>query len=324
MINTSDKIYIAGHRGLAGSALVRRLENLGFHNIVTRTHNELDLTRQDQVETFFAAERPDHVILAAAKVGGIIANSTFPANFIYENLAIETNVIHSAWKNDVNRLIFLGSSCIYPRKSPQPMKEEYLLSGPLEPTNEAYAVAKIAGISTCKFFNQQYGTRFFSIMPTNLYGPNDNFDLTHSHVLPALIRKAHEARMQKADHVTIWGTGKPKREFLHVDDFASACVYILTLEDSKYDELLSSCDPPLVNIGCGKEISIGDLARLVCSIIGFDGKLAFDTQKPDGMELKRLDISRLNNLGWRYKISLKDGIARTYEWCLENGILMAS
>ncbi|NOY68987.1 MAG: GDP-L-fucose synthase [Deltaproteobacteria bacterium] len=324
MVNTSDKIYVAGHRGLAGSALVRRLNNQGFHNIVTRTHPELDLTRQDEVEAFFAAERPDHVILAAAKVGGIIANSTLSADFIFENLAIETNVIHSAWENDVDRLIFLGSSCIFPRQSPQPMKEEYLLSGPLEPTNEAYAVAKIAGISMCKFFNRQYNTRFFSLMPTNLYGPNDNFDLTNSHVLPALIRKVHEAKLQGDDHVTIWGTGKPKREFLHVDDFASACVHILTLEENKYDELLRSCDPPLINVGCGKEITIAELAHLVCFIIGFDGNLSFDVDKPDGMELKRLDISRLDRLGWHYGISLRDGIADTYQWCLESGILTAS
>ena len=320
MVEKSDKIYVAGHRGLAGSALVRRLEKMGFDNITTRSHAELDLTRQLEVEDFFASEKPDHVILAAARVGGIFANNTMPADFIYENLAIETNVIHAAWKTGVKRLIFLGSSCIYPRNCPQPMKEEYLLTGPLEPTNEAYALAKISGIGMCKFFNRQYGTRFFAVMPTNLYGPNDNFDLVTSHVMPALIRKVHEAKVENRDHVTIWGTGKPKREFLHVDDFAAGCIHILTLEDEIYDNMVRSYDPPLVNIGCGMEISIEDLARLICDIIGFDGKLVFDSTKPDGVERKLLDVSRLKDLGWSFSIPLREGIAGTYKWCLEKGV----
>lgn len=313
-MDTQKKIYVAGHQGLVGSALVRKLASKGFARLITRTRSELDLTRQEAVEAFFDAEKPDAVLLAAAKVGGIVANNTYPAGFIYENLAIETNIIHAAYKNGVSRLIFLGSSCIYPRECPQPMKEEYLLTGPLESTNEPYAVAKIAGIKMCESYNRQYDTRFFSLMPTNLYGPNDNFDLETSHVLPALIRKFHEAKMCESHSVTIWGTGTPRREFLHVDDLADACVYILTLDDNRYDALIRQYDTPLINIGCGKDISIAELAEQVRSVVGFEGRLEFDTEKPDGTPQKLLDVTRLHRLGWRHRIDLTQGITDTYQW----------
>lgn len=314
VMDTHKKIYVAGHLGLVGSALVRKLTSKGFSRLITRTRSELDLTRQEAVEAFFNAEKPDAVLLSAAKVGGIVANNTYPAEFIYENLAIETNIIHAAYKSGVSRLIFLGSSCIYPRECPQPMKEEYLLTGPLESTNEPYAVAKIAGIKMCESYNRQYKTRFFSLMPTNLYGPNDNFDLETSHVLPALIRKFHEAKMRKSQSVTVWGTGSPRREFLHVDDLADACVYILMLDNNRYDALIRQYDTPLLNIGCGKDISIAELAEQVRSVVGFDGRLEFDTEKPDGTPQKLLDVTRLHRLGWHHRIDLEKGITDTYQW----------
>ncbi len=298
------KIYVAGHRGIVGSAIVRKLEESGYGNLLCRTHAELDLTRQEAVEAFFDQERPHHVFLAAAKVGGIWANATRPAEFIYTNLAIECNVIHAAYRFGAKKLLFLGSSCIYPRDCPQPMKEEHLLSGCLEPTNEAYAVAKIAGIKLCQAYNRQYGTNFISVMPTNLYGPNDNFDLETSHVLPALIRKFHEAKLRGAPEVEIWGTGRPRREFLHVDDLAEACIYLM----SNYD------GSEIVNIGTGKDITIRELAEMIARIVGFDGRLRFDPSKPDGTPIKLLDVSRIQALGWQAAIPLKEGIRRTYQW----------
>lgn len=306
-MQSKDKIYVAGHRGLVGSAIVRRLEDLGYENIVTRTHSELDLTRQADVEDWFAAEKPDYVVLAAAKVGGIHANNSQRAEFIYQNLAMETNIIHAAWQNDVKRLLFLGSSCIYPRECPQPMKEEYLLTGPLEYTNEPYAVAKIAGIKLCEAYNDQYGCDFVSAMPTNLYGPRDNFDLQTSHVIPALIRKVHEARMAGDDKVTVWGTGKPLREFLYVDDLAEACVYLLEQNGVT----------GMFNIGSGQEVSIAELTQTICEVIGFDGDMVFDTSMPDGTPRKLLDTNKLSQQGWTASTSLKDGLARAYEWYCE-------
>jgi len=299
-----SKIYVAGHRGLVGSAIVRRLEKAGHENILSRIHNELDLTRQASVEAFFEKERPDYVFLAAAKVGGILANSSFPADFIYGNLAMETNIIHAAHLYGTKKLLFLGSSCIYPKHCPQPMKEEHLLSGYLEASNEPYAVAKIAGIKMCQAYNRQYGTRFISLMPTNLYGPGDNFDLKTSHVLPALIRKFHEAKFNGNSSVEIWGTGKPRREFLHVDDLADACLFLMNhYEDSE-----------IVNVGVGKDLSIRDLAEMIAGIVRFDGSLIFDTTKPDGTPLKMLDVSKLTALGWQAKISLEEGIRRTCQY----------
>ena len=303
------KIYIAGHRGLVGSAIVRRLEALGYENLVFRTHRELDLTRQTEVEEFFRQERPKYLFLAAARVGGIWANYNFPADFIYNNLIIQTNVIHSSHLYNVKKLLFLGSSCIYPKECPQPMKEEYLLSGRLEPTNEPYAVAKIAGIKMCQSYNRQYGTCYISVMPTNLYGPNDNFDLETSHVLPALIRKFHEAKIAKQKEVRIWGTGRPRREFMHVDDLADACAYLM----GQYDET------DIINIGTGKDQPILELAEIIGEIVGFKGELRFDSSKPDGTTMKRLDVSKLESLGWRAKIPLRDGIRQTYRWYLRNG-----
>jgi GDP-L-fucose synthase len=293
---------------------------MGYHNLITKNHSDLDLRSQSDVDAFFRTEKPEYVILAAAKVGGIWANNTYPAEFIYDNLAIEINIIHASWANAVKRLIFLGSSCIYPRECPQPMKEEYLLTGPLEPTNEPYAVAKIAGIKMCQSFNRQYGTRFFAVMPTNLYGPNDNFNLETSHVLPALIRKFHEAKIGKRKTVTVWGTGTPRREFLHVDDFADACIFTIKLNDQTYDTLLSDGKTPLMNIGCGQDITIKNLSVLIKKIVGFNGDIVFDSTKPDGPPQKLLDVSSLNRLGWNSSISLSDGIRNTYEWCLKSGI----
>lgn len=320
MIQTSDKIYIAGHTGLAGSALVRKLKSKGYERLLMRTHAELDLRSQATVDAFFKTQRPDHVILAAAKVGGIVANNTWPADFIYDNLMIQSHVIHAAWRIGVKRLIFLGSSCIYPRECPQPMKEEYLFTGPLEPTNEPYAVAKIAGIKMCQSYNRQYGTRFLAVMPTNLYGINDNFDLESSHVLPALIRKFHEAKIRNSKAVTVWGTGAPRREFLHADDFADACCFLLDLAYADFDALVSANKTPLINIGCGRDSSINELANLISEIVGFSGDIVFDPSKPDGTPQKLLDMSRLSNLGWRYTIDLREGIMQTYEWCLQNRI----
>lgn len=312
-------IYIAGHRGLVGSALIRKLQSKGYTNLITRTHTELDLTRQSEVEAFFDSEKPEYVFLAAAKVGGIWSNNTYPAEFIYSNLTIQNNIIHAAYKNRVNRLLFLGSSCIYPRECPQPMKEEYLLTGPLEKTNEPYAVAKIAGIKMCQSYNRQYGTMFLSVMPTNLYGPNDNFDLETSHVLPALIRKFHEAKVNDNPSVEMWGTGKPRREFLHVDDLAEACVFLMDIEDGRYRDIVD--DPtPLINIGYGKDLTILELAQLVKEIVGFNGDIINNTTKPDGTPQKLLDTSKIKALGWNPSISLNRGLVNTYGWCLDNKI----
>ncbi|MFM2285613.1 MAG: hypothetical protein RLZZ543_1110 [Bacteroidota bacterium] len=299
----SDKIYIAGHRGMVGSAIWRALEAKGYTNIIGASSKELDLRRQADVEAFFEREKPDVVVLAAAKVGGILANNIYRAEFLYDNLAIQNHVIHSAWKNNVKKLLFLGSSCIYPKMAPQPLKEESLLSGFLEATNEPYAIAKIAGIKMCESFRRQYGCDYIAAMPTNLYGPNDNYDLQNSHVLPALLRKMHTAKMSNAEKVEIWGTGSPMREFLHVDDLADACVFLL----DQYSEEL------FVNVGYGDDISIGDLARLVKGIVGFEGVLEFDSSKPDGTPKKLMDSSRLRSFGWAPKISLEEGIRKTYE-----------
>jgi len=356
------RCYIAGHTGLVGSAIIRKLKAEGFSNLITRGHAELDLTRQAEVEAFFQEAKPEYVFLAAAKVGGILANNTFPADFIYSNLVIQTNVIHAAWKTGVKRLLFLGSSCIYPGECTQPMKEEYLLTGLLEPTNEPYAVAKIAGIKMCQSYNRQYGTHFMSVMPTNLYGPDDNFNLETSHVLPAMIRKFHLAKLaaegdwdgiikdekrfgaipedittnlaaiaQYHGHrihdsfksftsvsdispgISLWGTGAPCREFLHVNDLADACVFIMNLNDENFASLLASRPPALINIGSGREISIKELALLIKDLIGFEGDVVFDKTMPDGTLKKLLDVSRLTNLGWKPKISLKDGIRSAYD-----------
>lgn len=301
------KIYVAGHQGLVGSAIKRKLEAGGYSNIITKSFEELDLRIQAEVIDFFATEQPEYVFLAAAKVGGIEANKTYPADFIYDNLAIETNVIHQSFLKGVKKLLFLGSSCIYPKMAPQPLKEEYLLSGSLEPTNEPYAIAKIAGLKMCEYYNRQYGTDYISVMPTNLYGPNDNFDLKTSHVLPALIRKFYEAKIDSVPEVEIWGTGTPKREFLHVDDMADACIYFM--EQYSHFEMGT-----FVNIGMGKDITIADLAQMIKEIIGFEGKLHFNRDKPDGTPQKLLDLSRAVSLGWEAKISLREGILNTYEW----------
>ena len=303
-----SRIYVAGNRGLVGSAIVRKLQEHGYNNLVLKTHQELDLTRQEEVEEFFDREEPDYVFLAAAKVGGIWANNTYPANFIYDNLAIQTNVVHAAYLNKVKKLLFLGSSCIYPRSCPQPMKEEFLLSDYLEPTNEPYAIAKIAGIKMCEAYNRQYGTNFVSVLPTNLYGPHDNFDLETSHVLPALIRKFHEAKSEGKEEVLIWGTGKPRREFLHVNDLADACLYLMNSYEGS----------DLVNIGTGRDVTIGELAELIAHVVGFEGRLTFDSTKPDGTPRKLLDISRIAALGWRATISLEEGIKSTYQWFVRN------
>jgi GDP-L-fucose synthase len=302
-MNKEDKIYIAGHRGMVGSAIHRKLQAEGFSNFIFSTSSELDLRNQQAVADFFAKEKPAYVFLAAAKVGGIIANNTYRADFIYENILIQSNVIHHSYLNGVKKLLFLGSSCIYPKMAPQPLKEEYLLTGLLEPTNEPYAIAKIAGIKMCDAYRSQYGCNFISVMPTNLYGPNDNYDLESSHVLPALIRKFHTAKKENASSVEIWGTGAPLREFLHADDLADACYYLM----QNYDE------PGLVNIGVGHDISIKDLALLVKKIVGFDGELKFDTGKPDGTPRKLMDVSKLHAFGWKHKIELEEGIRNVYE-----------
>ena len=297
-----------------GSAIVRRLKAEGCSNLVLRTRDELDLLNQSAVHFFFERERPEIVVLAAAKVGGILANSIYPGEFIYENLMIQSNIIHSSQRTGVKRLLFLGSSCIYPKLAPQPLKEEYLLTGPLEPTNDAYAVAKIAGIKMCESYNRQFGTSYLAVMPTNLYGPGDSFDLENSHVLPALIRKFHEAKESDASSVTVWGTGSPRREFLHVDDMADGCLLLLGLEDEKYKKLVVSLEPCLINIGMGKDISIKELAGLVKEIVGFEGEIVFDADKPDGTMQKLLDVSRMAELGWKAKMSLREGIEMTYEF----------
>jgi GDP-L-fucose synthase len=307
-IQESEKIFVAGHRGMVGSAVVRTLVAAGWPNLLTKDRNELDLTNSAAVENFFGKEKPEIVIFAAAKVGGIKVNNDEPVEFLLENLRMQTNVIAAAHGNRVRKLLFLGSSCIYPRFSPQPIPESALLAGPLEPTNEAYAVAKIAGVKLCQAFSREYGANFISAMPTNLYGPNDNFDLEASHVLAALVRKAHEAKERRARELVVWGTGTPRREFLHVDDCASACLFLL----EKYDS------PEIINVGCGEDISIRELANLICDVVGFDGELAWDQTKPDGTPRKLLDVSKLRGLGWSPKIPLRDGIARTYDWFLKN------
>ncbi len=307
-----SKIYVAGHRGLVGSALMRQLKANGYRNLVTRTHAELDLTDQAAVRDFFAREKPEYVFLAAAKVGGIHANNTYPAEFIHQNLAIQTHIIHESWRNNVKRLLFLGSSCIYPRDCPQPMKEEYLLTGPLETTNRPYALAKIAGIEMCWSYNRQYGTHYLAAMPTNLYGPGDNYDLQNSHVLPALIRKMHEAKLRGDKEVVVWGTGTPRREFLYSDDMADACVYLMNLPDEKFFSLLTEDIAPLINVGCGKDQSILELAELVKQVVGFAGELKFDTSKPDGTPRKLLDVSKIAQYGWKVKTELKEGIKLAY------------
>ena len=307
-MNDSDKIFVAGHLGMLGSAMMRRLQAEGFSNIVTRDRSDLDLADESAVAKFLAAERPTIVIVAAARVGGIKANNDFPVEFLLENLGIQNNVIRSAYESGVRKLLFVGSACIYPKFAPQPIPETSLLDGPLEPTNEAYAIAKIAGIKLCQAYSREYGANFISAMPTNLYGPNDNFDLETSHVLPALMRKAHEAKVRKDQKLIVWGTGKPRREFLHVDDLASACVLIL----EKYDS------PEIINLGCGEDISIRELAELICDVVGFEGELAWDTTKPDGTPRRLLDVTKLRALGWKPAIPLRDGIARTYEWFRAN------
>lgn len=306
-----SKIFVAGHRGMVGSAIIRKLEQEGFNNIVTKNSSDLDLTRQEAVEQFFKLEKPEYVFLAAAKVGGIHANSIYPAEFAYKNLMIESNVIHSSFVNEVKKLLFLGSSCIYPKLASQPIKEEYLLGGELEATNEAYAIAKIAGLKMCEYYNVQYGTEFISAMPTNLYGPNDNYDLQNSHVLPALIRKFHEAKINGSERVVIWGTGTPKREFLHVDDLADACVFLM----SNYK------DNQTINVGTGKDLSIQELAKLVADVVGFQGEIVNDLSKPDGTPRKLLDVSKLKELGWEANINLREGIRETYKGFLQTGVV---
>jgi GDP-L-fucose synthase len=313
-VNLDAKIFVAGHRGLVGSALVRSLRKKGFQNLILRTKSELDLTNQSQTADFFAAEKPSYVFLAAAKVGGILANNNYPGDFIAQNLQIQTNVIESAREFEVDRLLFLGSSCIYPKFAPQPISEDSLLSGPLEPTNQPYAVAKIAGIEMCWSYNRQYGTRFLAAMPTNLYGAGDNYDPGTSHVIPALIRKMHEAKINNEREVSIWGTGTPKREFLHSDDLADACVSLLQLSSADFDPLVrSNSVAPVINIGCGQDQTIAELADLVADVVGFSGRLVFDSSKPDGTPRKLLDVTRLSRLGWQPRIRLSEGLALAYK-----------
>lgn len=307
-MNKEDKIYIAGHRGLVGSAIARNLKKKGFNNFIFRTSKELDLTNQSDVNDFFETEKPDYVFLAAAKVGGIHANDSFPADFIRENLQIQTNVIDAAYRNNSEKLLFLGSSCIYPKFAPQPMKEEHLLTGELEPTNEWYAIAKIAGIKMCQAYKKQYGFNAISLMPTNLYGPGDNFNLENSHVMPALIRKFHDAKCNNLNQVEVWGTGTPKREFLHVDDMADASVFLM----NNYDGL------DFVNVGVGEDVSIKELAESIKSVVGYEGELKFDTSKPDGTPRKLLDVTKLTSAGWKAGINLNEGLQTTYNWFLEN------
>jgi len=302
-MNKQAKIYIAGHRGMVGSAIVQRLQSAGYTNLLTRTHAELDLTQQGSVAQWMAQEKPDYVFLAAAKVGGIHANNTYRGEFIYQNLMMEANIVHAAWQAGVKRLLFLGSSCIYPRDCPQPIKEEYLLTGPLEPTNEPYAIAKIAGIKLCESYNRQYGTQYVSVMPTNLYGPNDNYDLNNSHVLPALIRKAHEAKLRGDTSYVVWGSGNPMREFLYVDDMADACVFLMEREDI--------CDG-LFNVGTGQDVTIRELALTVMEVVGFKGEIVFDASKPDGTPRRMLNVDRMRDLGWAAETSLREGIAKAY------------
>jgi GDP-L-fucose synthase len=314
MLDKSEKIFVAGHRGMVGSALVRRLESEGFSNLMVRDKSKLDLKDESAVEKFFADEKPTVVVLAAGKVGGIKANNDYPVEFLLENLRIQNNVIRSAYENSARKLLFLGSSCIYPKHAPQPIPETALLTGPLEPTNEAYAIAKIAGIKLCQAYAREHNANFISVMPTNLYGPNDNFDLETSHVLAALLRKAHEAKTRKDRELIVWGSGKPRREFLHVDDIASACLLLLEQYDS----------PEIINVGCGEDISIRELAGLICDVVGFEGELTWDANKPDGTPRKLLDVTKVRALGWKPSIPLRDGVGRTYEWFLANYVPYAS
>jgi len=315
-VDINSKIYIAGHTGMVGSAIIRKLTEEGYSNIIKRSRSQLDLLKQNDVAAFLAGVAPDYVFLAAARVGGIVANNIYRGQFLYENLMIASNIIHASHETNVKKLLFLGSSCIYPKLAPQPMKEEFLLTSELEQTNEPYAIAKIAGLKMCENYYREYGDNFISVMPTNLYGENDNFDLQTSHVLPALMRKFHEAKIKKSDFVEVWGSGNPKREFLYVDDIADACVFLLeNLDASKmYDEMNISH----INIGCGSDLSISDLANLVAEIVGYDGKIKYDSSKPDGTPQKLLDITRLKGLGWSPSVSLEDGIKRTYDWYLKN------
>ena len=302
-MNKTDKIYIAGHRGMVGSAICRKLEKEGFVNLVTRSSKDLDLRNQQSVDDFFESEKPAYVFLAAAKVGGIMANNTYKAEFLYDNLMIEANIIQASYKNDVNKLLFLGSSCIYPKLAPQPLKEDYLLSGFLEPTNEPYAIAKIAGIKLCEYYREQFGCNYISAMPTNLYGPNDNYDLQNSHVLPALIRRFHEAKINNVSSVTLWGSGSPKREFLYVDDLANACFHLMQHYNGKQ----------FVNIGTGEDMSIRELAELIKHVVGYNGDIAWDTTKPDGTPRKLMDVSKAHSLGWTHEIELEEGIRKAYD-----------
>ena len=319
-MNLNDKIYIAGHRGLVGSAIVRQLESRGFTNLVMRTHNEIDLTNQAQVQNFFTQENPDYVILAAAKVGGIHANNAYPADFIYQNMMIEANVINSAYENKVKRLLFLGSTCIYPKVVEQPIREDALLTDVLEPTNEPYAIAKIAGIKLCESYNRQYGTDFRSVMPTNLYGINDNFHPESSHVIPALIQRLHQAKADNDAKVAVWGTGNARREFLYVDDMAEASLFVLELDEQTYK---ANTQPMLshINVGTGKDVTIKEMAEMIRLVVGYEGKLTFDATKPDGSLSKLIDVTRLTNMGWKYSVDLKAGLLKTYKWYLkESGL----
>ena len=319
-MDKNDKIYVAGHRGLVGGAITRNLQARGYHNLLVRTHAELDLCDQQATESFFAQHKPDHVFLAAARVGGILANNDFPAEFIRDNLAVQTNVIHAAYRSDVQRLLFLGSSCIYPKRCPQPMQEDYLLSGPLEPTNRPYALAKIAGIEMCWSYNRQYGTRYLAAMPTNLYGPGDNYHPQNSHVIPALLRKFHQAKQAKSTEVVVWGTGTPRREFMYSEDMADACVHLMNLPQAQYQLLLGSdelktgrFEPPIVNIGVGADVTIRELAQTVQDVVGFDGAIVFDSSKPDGTPRKLMHTGRLNAQGWSARTPLPIGLAKAYD-----------
>jgi GDP-L-fucose synthase len=317
-MRNADRIFVAGHRGLVGSALTRGLRERGYGNLLLRSHVELDLGNQSAVAEFFRTERPEHVFLAAARVGGILANDTYPAEFIHQNLAIQTNVIHEAWRNGVKRLLFLGSSCIYPRDCNQPIREDYLLTGPLEATNRAYAIAKIAGIEMCWSYNRQYGTRYLCAMPTNLYGPGDNYDPLNSHVIPALLRKFHEARISAVPTVAVWGSGTPRREFLYSDDMADACIFLMSLTDSEFDAALRTggTNAPLINVGTGEDLSIGELAELVRDVTGYQGNIVYDRAMPDGTPRKLLDVSRLRDIGWCAATDLRSGLARAYaDYC---------